>query len=319
MEFKYYSSIREVKTIWEDLELPFSSYTTKYELYEELYDFLCSNKIPDYYHYSNPYIMIGLDKGKVIGILPFISSNNKRTLIYNCGFIGYMLPVIPCYLHKFAEKIDMDLSDINHQYITNLENSKYYFWCKANIIDLRNISTSEEYLESLSTKKQKDLKKIINLNNLVVTEEVLTVPNYNMIKKKYNSKWIKNKGFSIACRLHLNDILFKHSNTLTIVCYLNDNIISINKGIIDNNTLLGYSCIRPTTYNNFIFQYSIFKLIELAISKKIEYFNLASSFENTLNMSYKNKFLNTDIKIPCILSKTEEGKPPYFSNKKWIF
>lgn len=321
MEFKYYNSIRETKSLWKDLELPFTSYTLNYELYEELYDFLCSNKIPNYHNYSDPYIVVGFDNNRLVGILPFITRNGERTSIYNCGFIGYLLPVIPSYLHLFAEKISIDLADISHNYLPrNSEFNNYYFWEKSSIIDLRNINTIEEYLLSLSSKKRKEVNKIINLNKEIRVEE--SIPeNYSLLKRKYNAKhWIKKRGFSMDNVFNVHEILFKYSNVCTITCYLDKMVVAINKAIIDNNTLLGYVCIRPTLYDNFIFSYSIFKLIELAINKKIDYFNLSVDLgSKDVKVSYKKKFLNTNIEIPCILSKVNSHFPPYYMIDKWIF
>lgn len=331
-EILYFSSIEETKQYWEKLEL-YGSFFYKYEFYKDIYDLVLTNKL-DTDIYSDPNILVGIENNKVVGILCFITQNGTIISIYSLGLIGSNLPVKPKYLHKFLEqtKICMSLENIGPFYLSkDSDYGKFYYWMISNTIDLRNLTSIDEYIAFLPKKKRQNLKKIINLNKTIIVKQE-EPETYVVYQEEYNKKhWIDKGRRSISLKLLLYGVVFKYSKSVyTLSFYNNEGLIAINKSYIENNILLDYVCIRPTSYNNFIGHYAIYKNIEFAIQNKISYYELGTNLnsdDDTKILNYKRGFINQNsLFCPSGYSigknntlKDEIIYPPYYNGTKWVF
>jgi len=328
MELLYLNSLDETKKYWDKLDLEYyHPIYSNYNFYKECYNILLT--IPCITKYTDPLFLVGIENEKIIGLLPLIKENYKYTFFHLAtGCVSYEPPIRPEYLHLFLEfsKIKLEFYDLVCSYIDiNSIYSKYYYWVIPNIIDLTNITTIEEYIQSLNGKNRNKLKRIIKKNKDIYIKEGIP-EQYKRYKKLYDFKhWVKRKGYSIQLFLSLYEIILKYSqDILSLTFYKEDKVVGIRQSSICNNILQYYPTIRPTLYSNYIGLYSIYIEIEYAIKRHVKYYDFAidSISSSPVSTRYKKLFLNQyNIKTPCGMSLGTENNifPPYFNGKEWIF
>jgi len=318
MELLYFNSLREVESYWDKLDLKYHPIYSNYNFYDEYYYVL--NKISSKYY--DPLILVGIELNKVVGILPLIK---QKEMYYTLGSIhcfSYEPQVYKEYLHLFLEtsKVEFIIDDISMSYMNRSEDySKYYYWYKTNVVDLRNIYSIEQYLSSLKKSKKRSIEKVISLNKEVIVKEGIP-ENY----EQYVDSYCTNCGYLLSTKeefLSFNT-LFKYSPEMLDLTFYKDNkVIAITRCTIIDKKVTDYICIRPTMYKNLIGLYSIFKNIEYSIDKKVDYYDLCTCFG--FFPEYKKTFINQDYLfsptgVSLNINNSKNFIPPYFKGK-WVF
>jgi hypothetical protein len=298
-------SYDDVKPFWEQLNRTYKNceLTVDWEIHRQVWNL---------YYKENGYslnILVGFEKQKCIGLIPFLSKNKTEGKKQICTFgeesiiaREYFSP--PNKIHQFIPYFPTHTSsDLSCFYTPAC--TQYFTKFSGSIIDLKG--SEEEYYRSLNKKKRYALVRNARDNSDIEIKVYGTINDEEImeLKEKYTHYWVvKNVLNDNSDEINSEDIIIidfyllkraeEMGKLIALHFYLNKKLVAVNYSVRrEKNRVDDYLCIRDTDEkysHRGLGIYAIIKNMEHCRKLGIRYYDL-SDFVS----AYKRKFINTDM------------------------
>jgi len=331
IKFEEHDDFLELGDWWKELaESRPNLVSYNWDIFKTMYEERYNKKWEGHLTITKQKNIVGWKDGKLVGILPLLFEEEAWILPYSGHIPSFSFLIDPVYLHRFLEACDLPFyfDDVSPLYFDrNLAEAKYWFFSKSNVIDLTNISTIDEYLESLPKKRRKELRKIWDANTDVVAEEGCSEELRKQFMDASIQQWL-DRNERLDLKLHLDNFVVDNSECpFDITLFREGKPIAINRCIIEGNYLTDYLCAKLDASDYNIAFLAVLKNIEMVLKRGgVDYYDFCSAFPGNpfeTAYTYKKKFVNND-NFKCINGmsyKKEMPSAPYYSldEKEWIF
>jgi hypothetical protein len=299
--YKFYS-YKEVKPFWEKLNRSYKSneLTVDWTAHKIIWD--------NFYARRNSRLMIvvGMSRGKCIGIFPFISEGLLDPPIWSISedfIIGQEYFCHPSKIHLFRNLLPEHMNDDMSCFYTP-SHSEFFCHTPGGVVDLKD--SQQEYFRSLSKKYRHSLNWVLNQNvdievrvdHRLHPEEIQGILSSQLDYwlKKNGDKFEGDKFYSrdkINTDLKLMQLAQEMGKLVALYFYLDGELVAANFSVTrENDRIDDYLCLRNCqeefAHRSLGFL-AILKNMEYCRTLGIRYYDLSSCMAD-----YKKKFINTN-------------------------
>ena len=266
------------------------------------------------------YVFRAATDGRVVGILPMTQVEGEWDYAFSPWLMSPRFPVLPEFLSSVMPRLPRPfiLTDNSFQYGTPTGTGEFV----AHIVRLPK--TFDDYRQTMRAKSRKAFKFLLRDNaDLCVTvgwDDALWALQDRCVEQwrargTDEGAWValQRQGFH---RLYPRAL--ETRRLFPLIVWHGDTPIAAAMNVREGNTLLLYEVYRPTDdvwRTRGVGNFAVLKSIEWAISQGFHYYDLARAVDPSMPQEYKQRFVNTEHKMPLVMSVNEyqtDSLAPYW-------